>query len=247
MKDDRKFRIGWRWLSLVIIGVLNFSGCGSDKIVEGSEKTYYGIVTDRAMSVVNEGDLVGRPYIIISTADGTETCFWMKKNYSCDAQIGDTVTIESSIEEETNLLVAMKVTVEETCLGFSKEDFIIVEEADTHGGFHGDGSYYLILDCSKNKEKALENIKSWKELPLSKNLNLIMYGGEKDGMTYGYNLAEEAKIPEIENGYYYFCDRHSESTDSSDDTNLFTRASFNFTLAIYDSDTDRMYYFEFDT
>ena len=88
--------------------------------------------------------------------------------------------------------------------GFSKKVFTIEEEADTHGGFHGDGSYYLILDCSENKEKALENLSGWTELPLSENLNLIMYGGEKDGMTYSYNLAEKAKIPEIENGYYYF-------------------------------------------
>lgn len=245
--NDQKQRMGRIWLILTILCVLTISGCGSNKTVEGSEKTYYGVVTDRAMSVVKEGDRTGRPYIIISTADGTEISFWMEKSHRCNAQIGDTVTIESAMEEGTNLLVATKVTVEETYFGFSKDDFIVEEETDTHGGFHGDGSYYLMLDCSENREKALENVKGWKELPLSKNLNLIMYGGEKDGMTYGYNLAEEAKIPEIENGYYYFCDRHSESIDSSDDANLLSRTSFNFTLAIYDSDTDRMYYLEFDT
>lgn len=130
--------------------------------------------------------------------------------------------------------------------GFNKKDFTIEEESNSRGGFHGDGSYYLILDCSGNKEKALENLTDWKELPLPENLNLIMYGGEKDGMTYGYYLAEEAKMPVVENGYYYFCDRHSESTDSSDASELFDRHSFNFSLAVYDSDTDMMYYFEFD-
>jgi len=242
---EQKQRMGHIGLIIAIVCVLTMSGCGSDKTVEGSEKTYYGVVTDRAMSVVNEGDRTGRPYIIISTADGEETCFWMKTNHRCDAKIGDTVTIESAIERETNLLVATKVTVEESLLGFSKEDFIVVDEADTHGGFHGDGEYYLILDCSENREKAVENIKGWKKLPLSSNLQLMMYGDESGA--YGYNLAEVAKIPEVTNGYYYFCDRHAESTDSSDDTNLFARASFNFTLAIYDSDTDRMYYLEFDT
>ncbi|WP_206214163.1 hypothetical protein [Adlercreutzia sp. ZJ304] len=131
--------------------------------------------------------------------------------------------------------------------GFSKKDFIIEEEADTRGGFHGDGSYYLILDCSKNKNKALENLSGWTELPLSENLNLIMYGGEKDEMTYDYNLAEKAKIPEIENGYYYFYDRHSDSANSSDDSELLDRSSFNFSIAVYDSDIDRMYYSDFDT
>ena len=131
--------------------------------------------------------------------------------------------------------------------GFAKNDFSVVEELDTHGGFHGDGSYYLILDCSDNKEKALKTVKEWTKLPLSENLNLIMYGGSKDGVTYVYELAEEAHIPEIENGYYIFEDRSSESTDSTDDTELFDRYSFNFSIAIYDCDTDRMYYFEFDT
>ena len=131
--------------------------------------------------------------------------------------------------------------------GFAKKDFTVVEELDTHGGFHGDGSYYLVLDCSNNKEKALEIIAEWNKLPLSENLNLIMYGGEKDGVTYGYELAQEAHIPKIENGYYIFEDRSSESKNSTDDMELFERYSFNFSIAIYDCDTDTVYYFEFDT
>lgn len=131
--------------------------------------------------------------------------------------------------------------------GFLKKDFTVIEELDTHGGFQGDGSYYLILDCSNNKVKALEIVEDWNKLPLSENLNLIMHGGEKDGVTYLYKLAEEAHMPKIGNGYYIFEDRHSESKDSRDDSDLFDRYSYNFSLAIYDCDTDKMYYFEFDT
>ena len=131
--------------------------------------------------------------------------------------------------------------------GFAKKDFSVVDELDTHGGFHGDGSYYLILDCSNGKEKVLKKVENWNKLPLPENLNLIMYGGEKDGVTYGYELAEEAHMPAIDNGYYMFEDRHSESKDSRDDSELFDRYSFNFSIAIYDCDTDKLYYFEFDT
>ena len=131
--------------------------------------------------------------------------------------------------------------------GFKKKDFTVVDELDTHGGFLGDGSYYLILDCSQNREKALEKVAGWKKLPLSENLDLIMYGGNRDGVGYSYNLAEEAGIPKIENGYYFFEDRHSESNNSEDDSELFDRYSFNFSIAIYDSDTDKLYYFDFDT
>ena len=131
--------------------------------------------------------------------------------------------------------------------GFTKKDFLVVEELDTHGGFQGEGSHYLILDCSHNKAKALEIVKDWNKLPLSENLNYIMYGEVKDGLTYGYELAKEAHIPKIENGYYIFKDRHPESNDSKDDTELLDRYSYNFLIAIYDCDTNRMYYFKFDT
>ena len=70
---------------------------------------------------------------------------------------------------------------------------------------------------------------------------------KKDGITYGYELAKETKIPQIENGYYNFYDRASKNKNNNDDSKLFDRYSFNFSLAIYDADTDRLYYFEFDT
>ena len=129
--------------------------------------------------------------------------------------------------------------------GFTKKDFFVIEELDTHGGFQGEGSHYLILDCSGNKQKALEIVKDWNKLPLSKNLNHILYGGED--INYEINLAEEAHIPKIVNGYYIFEDSQREDKDNRDDSELFNRSSFNFEIAIYDCDTDRMYYFEFDT
>ena len=131
--------------------------------------------------------------------------------------------------------------------GFTKKDFSVVEEFEDYGGFPVDGSHYLILDCSSNKKKALEIIKDWNKLPLSENLNLAMYGGEKDGVIYGYELAKEAHMPKIENGYYIFEDRHSESSNSIDDSELFDRYSFNFSIAVYDCDTNKMYFFKFDT
>lgn len=130
---------------------------------------------------------------------------------------------------------------------FEVSDFTVLEENDTHGGFHGDGSYYLILDCSQNAEKARNIVKNWNSLPLSENLHLVMFGGEKDGINYGYDFAEEAKWPAIKNGVYKFVDRHAESKDSSDDSQLFDRYSFNFSIAVYDLDSDILYYFEMDT
>ncbi|MBR2879752.1 MAG: hypothetical protein IKC02_03670 [Oscillospiraceae bacterium] len=131
--------------------------------------------------------------------------------------------------------------------GFNAKEFIVAEEADTHGGFHGDGSYYLILDCSGNAERAGEIIADWQALPLTENLQIVMYGGIKDRVSYSYGFAEEAHWPAITNGVYKFVDRHSEAVDKSDDTKLLDRFSFNFSIAVYDLDTDTLYYFEIDT
>lgn len=133
------------------------------------------------------------------------------------------------------------------CFGFKINEFTVIDEKNSHGGFNGDGSYYLILDCSEKREQATEIIKDWKPLPLTENLQLIMYGGEKNGVSYDYNLAEEAHWPIINNGVYKFVDRHSEAVDKSDDADLFNRYSYNFSVAIYDLDTNTLYYFEFDT
>ena len=131
--------------------------------------------------------------------------------------------------------------------GFTKNDFSVVEEFEDYGGFPVDGSRYLILDCSANKQKALKIIKDWKKLPLSKNINIVMFGEEKDGLIYGYELAKEAHMPKIENGYYIFEDSQLKGKDKSDDSELLNGYSFNFEIAVYDCDTDRMYYFEFDS
>lgn len=96
-------------LLLTLVCILCLVACGGN-LVEGSEATYYGTVTDRAMSVVNEGDRQGRAYIIISTVNG-DICFWFTQNCETNAKVGDNVIIESAIEEQTNLLVATSITV----------------------------------------------------------------------------------------------------------------------------------------
>lgn len=95
---------------LAMILILSLVSC-DNKLVEGTEKTYYGTVTDRAMSVVNEGDRQGRAYISITT-DNEDIQFWLTKDCETNAKIGDKVTVESAIEEQTNLLVATSITVE---------------------------------------------------------------------------------------------------------------------------------------
>lgn len=130
-------------------------------------------------------------------------------------------------------------------------DVINIEYKDDHGGFHGDGEKFAkIVFDNKNGLDILSQIEKsnrWNKLPLTENLNLIMYGGVKDNVEYSYNLAEKSEIPEIKSGYWYFIDRHSESMYPEKDNELFDRHSFNFTIAMYDTNNNTLYYFEFDT
>lgn len=96
---------------LTLILMFALSGCGSYPLAEGSEQTYQGTVTDQGMSVVNEGDRAGRPYIIIATEENAEICFWLHGDCENPAKIGDEVIIESAVEQQTNLLVAIHITV----------------------------------------------------------------------------------------------------------------------------------------
>lgn len=104
---------------------------------------------------------------------------------------------------------------------------------DTHGGFHGDGETYarILLE-----NPAPECFVGWSRLPLTEDLQKAVSRTQSGGF-----------LTDIRSGYYYFCDRHSESTDPADDSGLLTRYSYNYTLAVYDADTGILYYYECDT
>ncbi|MBE6039053.1 MAG: hypothetical protein E7218_07655 [Anaerofustis stercorihominis] len=131
--------------------------------------------------------------------------------------------------------------------GIDISDCTVVTDEDSHGGFHGDGMRYVHIDCSGYKETVEAQISSWNKFPLSANLNIMLYGGEKNGITYSWHLAEDCGIPIPADGAYYFIDRHYESSDPHDDTNVLARGSFNFSLLIYDYEDSMLYLVEYDT
>lgn len=130
--------------------------------------------------------------------------------------------------------------LQELCgLNISGSEMISYE--DSHGGFHGDGTLTAAYDCSQISDSIAEQTAQWKTLPLTDNLQEIMYNHDS------FDLAKKYGIPEISNGCYFFKDRHSESDDPSSDENLLDRYSLNFSLVIYDGDNHKLYLFEFDT
>ncbi len=144
------------------------------------------------------------------------------------------------------------INYEETeYFGFKESDFKLLDKYNDQIFFNGDGTNYKAFDCSNNTEKSLKIIKDWKPLPLSSNLDVWLNGGKVNKKNEIYYcepaLPSEVKLPNIKNGVYKFYDLHDESTNPSDDSEIFKRFSFDFCFAIYDLDTNRFYYFEHHT
>lgn len=136
-------------------------------------------------------------------------------------------------------------------IGIDLSGGTILYNEDTHGGFHGDGYTFVKLNFDDTTSTIAEDIAkhgSWQELPLSENLHRAVYGKkDRDSSYNSLVLTDEITIPAIENGYYFFYDRHSESNDHKNDTDLFSRYSYNFTIALYDTEHHDLYYYKFDT
>ena len=137
-------------------------------------------------------------------------------------------------------------------LGVPVEGGHVEVDTDTHGGCNGDGETYAEITFSD--ESFFDEIKSnseWSELPLTETLNHFVYGGLDSKGRYRFPAVEDENhksiIPPISNGYYFFKDRHPNCTDEKDDSQIFDRYSFNFTLAIYDSNSKTLYFYEIDT
>ena len=141
-------------------------------------------------------------------------------------------------------------------LGLDVSGGQVVSASDDHGGFHGDGTTFVELQFAD--DAVLEQIEEggdWEALPLDRTARALVYGGreevgtEETGITvyqtgpYVTDDDNDPLIPEIRAGFYRLIDRHAQAGE----TDLLSRASLNFTLALYDTDTDTLYFCEMDT
>ena len=154
------------------------------------------------------------------------------------------VSCTGTLSEAEIISQSIGVSVDNGCIEFYTDD---------HGGFHGDGETYAQITFADNSflNKIKEN-EQWSELPLSQNLNVIVYGGElpngESWLPFIQDENDQPLLPTISNGYYFFKDRYNEyKKDEKDDSLLFERYSMNFTLAIYDADSHTLYFYEYDS
>ena len=127
--------------------------------------------------------------------------------------------------------------------GISGIDGVVVEAGGTHGGFHGDGETVAKLILTEDAVEKLEaetvSAPGWHSLPAPESIRaLCRLFTDENGSQFA---------PNVQKGLYYFYDRHSQSENPYDEEAASDRASWNFTLVIYDQQTRMLYFMELDT
>lgn len=122
-----------------------------------------------------------------------------------------------------------------------------VSNYDTHSG-NGDGASCVALRFQD--DTVLEEITAsaqWKAFPLDEIVNALVYGIESEAIQVGPYLTDgngNPLVPEIQNGYYLLIDRQTGKHTEAD---ILHRYSFNFSIGLYDSDTNTLYFCQLDT
>ncbi len=128
-------------------------------------------------------------------------------------------------------------------LGVDVREGTVEASMDDHSGFHGDGTMYVELSFADEElEQIIESLEDWHKLPLTDTLQTLIYGTRTETTALGPFI--DISMPEAEKGYWYFYDRQAGTTQ---DDMVLTRNSYNYTIAIYDAETDILYYCEYDT
>ena len=141
-------------------------------------------------------------------------------------------------------------------LGIDVSSGQVISASDDHGGFHGDGTTFVQLQFSDSGVlEQIEESGRWEAFPLDRTAQALVYGvteefgTEETGITvfqdgpYLVDSDGDPLVSEIREGYYQLIDRHAEAGQSD----ILDRHSFNFTLALYDTETDTLYFCELDT
>jgi len=123
-------------------------------------------------------------------------------------------------------------------LGIESTSGIVEMSIDTHGGFHNDGETFIQLYFAGDTvSEQIAASSDWTALPLPEELAALAQLSHRD--------ADSPCLPTVKHGYYWFQDRQAE--DSRDYSETLDRYSYNMTLAIYDTDDHRLYYWKLDT
>lgn len=130
-----------------------------------------------------------------------------------------------------------------SAIGIDVSDAVVLTAGECHGGFHGDGETAAKLILSETAAANIETMSvgeaGWRNLPMTGEMRKLCDLFTDDN--------GRAFVPNMQEGLYYFFDRHSRSVAPYDESAVHGRASYNFTLAVYHAETKMLYFMELDT
>lgn len=148
---------------------------------------------------------------------------------------------------------ADEISSVEKNLGVSLSGGTLAGGFDSHGGFHYDGLEYVEISLSGDISESIKHAKGWRAFPLPDEISLIIYGGHSGDTEYAPQITDvngdTPLIPQIKNGYYFFFDKQNaeQNLDPYDYSKTLSGVSVNYLLAVYDSDSKKLYFCEYDT
>lgn len=122
----------------------------------------------------------------------------------------------------------------------------VITGSDTHNGFHADGTTYIVLRFSDDSVlKQIEASFEWRPLPMDDTAAALAYGTSDGTKTVGAYLTDSNGrpfLPQIKKGYYLLADKQAGSEED-----MINRHSFNFILAVYDTEEECLHFCQLDT
>lgn len=120
----------------------------------------------------------------------------------------------------------------------------LISHVSTYSGGEGASCTAVALE-DESVLRAIQDSAAWSPLPVDETVRILMYGEDvEDGRIgpYATDGVGHALAPEIQNGYYRLIDRHEDAG-----AGILERNSFNFTVGLYDADSDTLYCCKLDT
>jgi len=132
-------------------------------------------------------------------------------------------------------------------LGLDLKRAELLEEQGDHGAF-GDGEEIVVLQVPEDARAVLEaqirDNPDWRPLPMTEAMNEALYS---EWPTFTRSSNGTHLFPEVRDGYYFFRNRQKDAEDPMEMDAIWGRASYNFTLALYDRESGKVYYYALDT
>lgn len=189
----------------IVLGICLLTNQGSSNDSNVGVTYYYGTVVDQAMSVINEGDKEGRPYIGVECDDGSELIFWYEEGNEDipDSLLGEHVQIRARMED-SGILVTTRVVITPNTWSDNLEEAIQNAILDHHWYDWGEDvlecASFITLASEGNGNAASNEIQTVTEYGIVyhqdyrlENGNLIEEGGCNIPTVLTFRIDEEGK------------------------------------------------------